>query len=63
MDARERLPLMHTVWRHKAVWTVFYAGVEGEASLVVKYNTSLADALAGAAPKNGEISLRVRCVR
>lgn len=31
-----------------------------QANLVIKYNTSFQDAVAGASPKNGELSLRIR---
>ena len=51
---------MHTVHRAKIVWTVVFAGAVGEANLVIKYNTTFADAAAGRFPKNGELSLRIR---
>lgn len=60
LDPDERLPFMHTVHRAKVVWTVVFEGVVGEVNLVVKYNTTFADAAAGRAPKNGEVSLRIR---
>jgi hypothetical protein len=56
----EPLPFMHEVYRAKIVWTVVFKGVIGEANLVIKYNTTFEDAVAGARPKNGEISLRIR---
>jgi len=60
LDEDEPLVYMHTVHRAKIVWTVVFDGVIGEANLVIKYNTTFADAVAGAFPKNGEFSLRIR---
>ncbi|KIY99345.1 hypothetical protein MNEG_8613 [Monoraphidium neglectum] len=60
VDEDEPLQFMHTVWRAKVVWTVIFQGVVGEANLVIKYNTSFEDAVAGTTPKNGELSLRIR---
>jgi len=54
------LPLIHEVWRAKIVWTVVFRGVVGEANLVIKYNTTFEDAVAGRSPKNGEFSMRIR---
>eukprot|EP00878_Enallax_costatus_P012778 GHUV01013345.1.p1 GENE.GHUV01013345.1~~GHUV01013345.1.p1 ORF type:complete len:482 (+),score=128.44 GHUV01013345.1:377-1822(+) len=60
LDENEPLPFMHEVYRAKIVWTVVYKGVVGEANLVIKYNTTFEDAVAGNWPKNGELSLRIR---
>ncbi|KAI8474186.1 MAG: hypothetical protein J3K34DRAFT_143627 [Monoraphidium minutum] len=60
LEPEEPLQYMHTVWRSKTVWTVVFGGVVGEANLVIKYNTTFKDAVAGATPKNGELSLRIR---
>ncbi|KAF6265402.1 hypothetical protein COO60DRAFT_1697717 [Scenedesmus sp. NREL 46B-D3] len=60
LDENEELPFMHEVHRAKVVWTVVFKGVVGEANLVIKYNTSFEDAVAGRMPKNGELSLRIR---
>jgi hypothetical protein len=54
------LLFMHDVHRAKVVWTVLFNGVVGEANLVIKYNTTFQDAVAGHKPKNGEVSLRIR---
>ncbi|KAF8066344.1 hypothetical protein HT031_002668 [Scenedesmus sp. PABB004] len=48
------------VHRAKIVWAVVFRGVVGEANLVIKYNTTFDDAVAGVRPKNGELSLRIR---
>eukprot|EP00882_Tetradesmus_deserticola_P005485 GHRQ01005775.1.p1 GENE.GHRQ01005775.1~~GHRQ01005775.1.p1 ORF type:complete len:297 (+),score=94.61 GHRQ01005775.1:448-1338(+) len=60
LDEDEELPFMHVVHRAKVVWTVVFRGVVGEANLVIKYNTTFEDAVAGRMPKNGELSLRIR---
>uniref|UniRef100_A0A383VYB7 Uncharacterized protein n=1 Tax=Tetradesmus obliquus TaxID=3088 RepID=A0A383VYB7_TETOB len=60
LDENEALPFMHEVHRAKIVWTVVFKGVVGEANLVIKYNTTFEDAVAGRLPKNGELSLRIR---
>jgi hypothetical protein len=60
LDPDEILPICHAVWRRKATWAVVYRGLVGEVGLVAKYNTTLADAVAGRRAKNGEVSLRIR---
>eukprot|EP00879_Flechtneria_rotunda_P001435 GHRR01001588.1.p1 GENE.GHRR01001588.1~~GHRR01001588.1.p1 ORF type:complete len:584 (+),score=186.17 GHRR01001588.1:15-1766(+) len=60
LDEDEQLPFMHDVHRAKVVWTVVLRGVVGEANLVIKYNTTFEDAVAGVNPKNGEFSMRIR---